>query len=166
MLVPFSLRPLPSSGEIYDLNNRVTGINFKFQLKSSYTLEDYAKQSSDLLGKVRKSTDIFVVSVLTDFLVSFIPRKYYDIIFRMGVNLPSCIFTNVPGPTQKVKTAGDSSVERIFFFVNMLSDTVVFLTAITYNNQVTFSCAADKSVPFEPKVFIASINEIAAKNFN
>ena len=92
---------------------------------------------------------LFIVKphTLNKLLVKLLPSALYRKITFGIFDRISCLFTNVPGPKEKVSMAG-REVSDILFFVSSLQ--ALIISVISYNNEISVGVLADPKVLEKP----------------
>lgn len=102
---------------------------------------------------LKASMDFYFRGVSSELSYAVMPKAFnLKIVNQLTRNI-SCVFTNVPGPLEKITLFG-KVVDEMFFFTGGMNDTGLVTTILSYGGKLIFSCAADESYGIDVKELV------------
>ena len=151
IMIPLGRKPLPRNVSELDMENKANGVFCNVPLISDITDENLKKVKKNLrklFTPELQSAYMKSVYILGEFFTWMIQGLCSKgIAGKMEV-----AFSNVPGPTQKIKY-GDQVCEYMLSFCSS-GKGLAFLPLLSYNGQFNFSLNLDENCAVKPEVYI------------
>ena len=154
MMIPYSLRPMPTPEIHYPLKNNSAVFQLNIPIFSGKQILTVIKDTSKLFSKIKYSYENYVVPYALEALNLIFPPLVTKYIVKRIAQKVSVVCTNVPGPIDEIKCFGKHPVESIVATVNLFFDVELVFCIVSYNRKIALTCIADTSINFNAKIFV------------
>ena len=111
---------------------------------------------------LKASMDFYFRGVSSELSYAVMPKAFnLKVVNQLTRNI-SCVFTNVPGPLEKITLFG-KNVDEMFFFTGGMNEAGLITTILSYGGKFIFSCSADESYGIDVKELVGEFEELFNK---
>ena len=150
--IPFSLRGLPPPHTHVTFNNTMVPLFVKMPMKTDENKREMLRFYKAIFLKMKNSFEAPMVYLAIYLSTLILPPCIYKILIKSNISKPSCGFTNVPGPLNKLNFWG-TNLGRLFFYVPTMGNIGLGFSLLTYANKLIISVQSDESIGFDGKKF-------------
>ena len=141
------------------LENNLGVIPAQLSISSKYSFKERLQLVKTESRNMKNSTIPYVCGVTQSLLCMSLPTWLLGRVLDSITDRGTAVFSNVPGPTKRLKIDG-ISVEDIMFFVPTRSSVGIGVSFISYCGEIRISIAADSSVVANPSEVVEIFDQV------
>jgi hypothetical protein len=163
IFISSSLRAVSNKLEFIPMENQSNFVILDQIPASELTFSEFLKKIHlDTQYLLKTSLDFYYRAFAGEFSYSVMPKAFnLKIINQLTRNI-SCVFTNVPGPLEKIKLY-NKTVGEMFFFTGGMNEAGLITTILSYHGNFHFSCSADESYRINVKDLVEEFENLFKK---
>jgi hypothetical protein len=157
MLIPYSLRALPTDGSALPMTNNISVLVFPIDIdegNSEIRIQNYHRYNEAL----KSSFDPYANDISQKLLCGFLPLSMWNSFVHNLNRLVTFNFTNVPGPSCQLYFQG-KKVTYITFAAPTSGKVGFTIGCFSYNQGMIFGCCSDNAVVKDPEFLIELIEQ-------
>lgn len=152
MLIPYSLRALPTDGSVLPMTNNISVLVFPIDIQeedNQTRIRNYHHYNEEL----KRSYDPFANDITQKLLCGYLPLSMWNSFVHNLNRLITFNFTNVPGPSCQLRFLG-RKVTYITFAAPTSGKVGFTINCFSYNQAVVFGCCSDNAVVKDPEFLV------------
>mgnify|MGYP000270980804 CR=1 FL=1 len=155
VVIPISTRSMNEKG--INLNNQVASVFLKLPTAEKNIKSRYKKTKSRM-DWLKVGPNLPVMILLIKFVLSILPAGLLKRIQESYISKTTMIFSNVPGPREKMYLQG-IKIQDLFGFVPLVGDQQCGFVCFSYGGDMMMSILCNKKTMKSPKLFTECYTE-------